>query len=367
MATKPTCLWLAPVPVLAVLAAGPGYAQGTENDAKAHFQAGVNLVGDGDYGKALEEFRVAFSLKPHWKIRFNIAVCHYELKSYAEAATELTLFLEEGGKEVSKSQKKTALDFLSDLKNKVGVLVLTGEIEDAAISIDGKKREDVKPGEEIFLEAGTHKIAITFKGKTILDEEVDIHAGASRQVHAAVIDKGGSEGGGLKVTSQTTETAGKSSESELDTGSPEMIEAIRAMVMKEISEEQKTKTSTRIEKQKAAAWATIAVGGAALLVGSVMGGLVFSEKSMLDDIEKEFDGLGPADTERARHLQSKWDDHYDKAEKYAMTSNILLPLGGALALAGIVLIAVSVKQEKKIEAGSPVGLSLGPGTLSLSW
>jgi tetratricopeptide (TPR) repeat protein len=367
MSPKKTSMWLVPMTLLAFLAAGSGYAQGSENEAKAHFQAGVKLVGDGEYGKALEEFSAAFSLKPHWKIRFNIAVCHYELKNYADSATELTLFLEEGGKDVPKNQKKTAMDFLSDLKNKVGVLVLTGEIEDADVSIDGMKRKDIVQGEEIFLEAGTHKIAITFKGKTILDEEVDIKAGASRQIHAAVIDKEGSAGGGLKVTSQTTETAGKSSESELDTDSPEMIEAIRAMVMKEISEEQKTKTSTRIEKQKAAAWATIAVGGAALLVGSVLGGLVFSEKSTLDDIEKDFDGLGPAETERAERLQSQWDDHYDKAEKYAMTSNILLPLGGALALTGIVLIAVSVKQEKKMEAGSPVGLFLGPGTLTLSW
>lgn len=353
------------VPILVMVAAGPGYGQGSENEAKAHFQAGVKLVGDDDYGKALEEFRAAFTLKPHWKIRFNIAVCQYELKNYADAAGELTLFLEEGGKDVPKNQKKMAQDFLSDLKGKVGVLVLTGEIEGAAVSIDGKVREDVEPGEEIFLEAGTHRIAITFKGKTILDEEVDIKTGASRQIHAAVIGEGEGEGGGLKVTSQTTETEGKSSQSELDTGSPEMIEAIRAMVMKEISEEQKTQTSTRIEKQKAAAWATIAVGGAALVVGSVLGGLVFSEKSKLDDIEKEFDGLGPADTERAEKLQSQWDDHYDRAEKYAMTSNVMLPLGGALALTGIVLIAVSVKQEKKIETGSSAGLSLGPGTLYL--
>jgi hypothetical protein len=110
----------------------------------------------------------------------------------------------------------------------------------------------------------------------------------------------------------------------------------------------------------------IAVGAASLIVGGVLGGLVFPEKSEMDkaydDYMDEYNGARDPDT--LADLKKDRDDHYDTAKGYAMGANVLIPLGGALAVTAIVLLVLGTKKSKEARPAT-AGLLLGPSSLTL--
>jgi len=344
---------------IAFLAASPAFSQGGKADARAHFDAGVKFFSKGNYEEALQEFDLALKAKPHWKIRFNIALCHFELKKYVDAATELTMFFDEGGTQIPKKQMDFALKVLEKIRSKVGILMLKGQIEDAAVTLDGTPLEGAQADKEVYCEPGTHTIKIEYLGKVMLEEGIVLKAGAVREIHAAVIGGGGEQTPDMKVTATTTQS--KTGDDQ-EIKESEMVDAIRSMILEEMSLEKKMEKAGKIKKQKTAGWVILSMAAATLAAGAVTGGLVFKEKSDMQDIDDTFDGMEPPDPDRAVKLQGEWDDHHHRAIQYANASNVLLPLGGALAITSIVLLSVSARDEKRLDSERAVILTFDPGS-----
>jgi tetratricopeptide (TPR) repeat protein len=325
------------------LAAGkPALSQeGNEAGGKAKqlFGKAVEHFKEGKYEDALEEFNECYKTTPHWKIRFNIALCHYQLKNYCPAAEELTRFLEEGGMNIPEKQRTAADGILSELKKKLAILQLSGEIENSIVIIDGKLRHALKKEETIYLQPGSHHVVVDYKGTIILDEEFMIDAGTSREIHTKVVK-----------TSEEQEGKGSAELIATPAGSEELAGG---------------KTKAAILKRNIA-YGMVAGAAAAILVGSVMGGLVFKEKKQVKDDEEDYQDPDTPPEDRPGLLKDR-DEHYDRGMQYATAADILLPLGGAMAVTGIVLFVISAKEKKSVAGEKKTALSVGPGSFFFSY
>src|SRR4051794_8832549 len=64
--------------------------------AHRHFRLGVMLYSEGNFGPALAQFERAYASKPHFRVLYNIAQCHFELRDYVAARATLRQYLTEG-------------------------------------------------------------------------------------------------------------------------------------------------------------------------------------------------------------------------------------------------------------------------------
>ena len=90
--------------------------------AKEHFKNGVALFEKGEFAGAMEEFNRSFFLKPIWMLRYNIGLCYLKLGYKAEGATELTLYLEKGGKSVKAAAEQEVKKILDELLPDLSIL-----------------------------------------------------------------------------------------------------------------------------------------------------------------------------------------------------------------------------------------------------
>lgn len=328
--------------LLAALAFGRAAAAQDEVEAaKEHFGKGVEHFNKGDYGEALKEFKVSYKLKPHWKIRFNVGMCYYELKRHVEAAREISKFLKEGGSEIPAKQQEKAKEILSEAKKNVGIIKFSGDMESTVVKVDGEEVAELEMGQQIFTEPGKHAIFVRYKDQVILDEEILLEAGTAREIVTTVVTSGDGEEAAVKVEEAEPD------EEALAGGAAGGDGAWK--------------------KQRLAAYGLLAGAAVSLIIGGVLGGLVIKEKGLMQDAEdaymEEYDGA--RDPVVLARLEKDQSDHYDTAKGYALGANILFPLGGALAVASIVLFAVSAKKKKKESRPEPVSLLAGPASLSL--
>lgn len=84
------CVWLLCIGPVAHAAQGDACMQDTA--CTEHDEAGLRLVEDRQYAKALHEFRAAFALQPVARLRISIGRCLYRLGRYREALDEYERF-----------------------------------------------------------------------------------------------------------------------------------------------------------------------------------------------------------------------------------------------------------------------------------
>src|SRR5687768_2077001 len=86
------------------------YAQEVEitEKARAHFRAGVNYMQDPDgarYEEAYREFRAAYAESASWKILGNLGISAMKLERDGEAIEAFKKYLEQGKRELDRSER----------------------------------------------------------------------------------------------------------------------------------------------------------------------------------------------------------------------------------------------------------------------
>src|SRR5262249_40115770 len=122
---------------LAVATAAPARAADTpiSEDAKVHFQAGVNLLKDPDgarYEEAYREFRAAYGASPSYKILGNLALCAMNLERDGESIEEYQTYLEHAA-ELDPAEVKQIQTDLATLT--AGIVKVTLNVDQPGVSI----------------------------------------------------------------------------------------------------------------------------------------------------------------------------------------------------------------------------------------
>lgn len=94
--------------------------------ARAHFRTGVNMLQDPDgarYAEAYREFKAAYEDSPSWKILGNLGITAMKLERDGEAISAFRKYLEEGGSQLTPSERAQVERDLETLE--VGVVWVT--------------------------------------------------------------------------------------------------------------------------------------------------------------------------------------------------------------------------------------------------
>jgi len=305
-----------------ILSSLPVFSQESPDDSEKLFTEGVKYFKKGQYEEALDMFLETYRMTPHWKLKYNIAMCYYEMKDEIKAAGELSEFLEEGGEDIPEKQKKLSDKTLGELKKKLGIARIIGDVAGMVVTIDGSPVEGVESGKDIFLAPGSHLVEISFDQNVVLDEEITLDPGGSVE---------------LRPEKKAPVVEPEVVEPEEEPAAPEP--AVQAVA------DEKEPAGTG--KKRMAAWGVLAGALASLAAGGVMGGMAMKEKGDMTDARDEYLDIYRTNFAEAERLKEEGDDHYDKAKGYALAADVLFPLGGALAVTSIILFVVSRKEKKK--------------------
>jgi hypothetical protein len=286
------------------LAGEPGAAAAQEDDpARDAFDEGVAHFEADEHEAALEAFNRANELHPSWKLLYNIGQCEAALRQFGLALTHFERYLSEGGDEVSPERRDEVLAEVERLRKMVGSIDLEAPAG-AVILIDGVERGTAPLTGRLRVSASVeHVIEVRSENEQLLERTVTVGGGETIEIR---VDAAG----------EATAAAG-----DAPTSDPPA------------ADEPGGETSGL----KIGGWITLGLGAAIAAGGGVTGGLALKTNSELG--ERCTDNVcEPAD-----------QDEIDKRDALAMTSNVLLGVGAAAVVAGVLMLVLGGDGETEAE------------------
>lgn len=303
--------------ILAIVLASPCIAA-QESKAKAAFDQGVTHFKNERYEDAAAEFRRAYELHPTWKLLFNIGQCEAALKRYGLALDAFEAYLVDGGDEISVERQAEVQKEIDRLMRLSGELVLEAPAG-AEVWVDGRKRATAPVPGPMRIAAGMHQIQIKRGGAVLLDEQVRITGRGKSTVKA--LPQGSSKGKeALAATDETQE--------------------------EEPAESEGTSTVTTW------GWVLGGTGAALAIAGAVTGGVATSKHGELES----------ACPDKTCHSKSDYELR-DQVDSLKLATDVLLPVGGAMVAAGIIMIVYGSRQEKETALSVSPAFARGEGGL----
>lgn len=163
--------------------------------ARAHFQAGVNSLQDPDgarYEEAYREFKAAYQASPSWKILGNLGIAAMKLERDGEAIDAFQKYLSGGAATLAPDEREQFQRDLGTLqagvvKLSIDVNVPGVTISDERVPVTGSavRNTYVPDGQhlEVGVRAGHHKITASAPGYEPAVWEMEAVSGAG-QAHA---------------------------------------------------------------------------------------------------------------------------------------------------------------------------------------
>jgi hypothetical protein len=278
-------------------------AEDVDKEAKAAYQQGVADFGAGRFDAAATAFRKAFDLKPSWKIRYNIGQSEAAAKRYGLALDAFEAYLAEGGDDVESSRRDEVLGEIQRLRLLVGGLDIKGPAG-ATVEVDGTRRGTLPLGSRIRETAGVdHEVVVRATDGSELLRRTGIRVGSGEVV---TVEVEGEE--------QTAPAAAASAQPAPDKGG---------------SGKPHDEEGGSHGPLWTWGWVGVGVGAAVAVAGGVTGGLALSKQS---DLESKCPDKACA--------SQKDLDLRDSADTLALMTDVLIPVGAAIAVAGAVLLIV---------------------------
>jgi hypothetical protein len=297
-----------PPPAPPVAPAAPAGDAAPVDEAKGHFQRGVQLFRESDFRAALVEFQRAFEMSKNYKVLFNIGQTQHELQDYAGALRSFQRYLEGGGAEIEAGRRAQVDDDLKKLQARVARLEIKSNAEGAEVLIDDVVVGKTPLKDPVLVSIGRRKVALQKGGQVSAARFVDLAGGDSI---AVTVDLG--DGGAARPPGPLAPP-------------PQPLPP---------------------PPSRTGMWASLAVTGVLLAGTAVTGALALGAHS---DAEKTLGTLGvkAADVEAA----------HSKVKTLALVTDIFG--GAAIAMAGVTIILGVTGGKGEPEAPRAARLTLGP-------
>lgn len=296
-------------------------------ESKEYFNRAVILYKAKDFKGALKNFELAYEVRPHFKIKFNIGMCHFLMENNAAAGNELTSFLLHPDSSTETGMSEKALEALGEIKDRTGTLYIEIDMDEAQIVVDGEPMGTSPLNRGIYVAPGDHSITVTLADGATLKQTVGAAAGESRTITFSFKD--------VKVVEKVTVKA-------VEPADPEETVAKR----------QKEKSGTT----RALAFSALALTTALLAGGVVTGAVAVSKAGELDDLDRSCEEAGC-------NLGSpvEYDDYVARRDGLLDDTTLsgklctgFLISGGILSAATVVLFVLAYRKpagEKKLKTG----------------
>ena len=147
-----------------------------KEQARVHFQKGIESYTDGDYRAALIEFERAYALHPAYRLLYNLGQVAYELRDYTATERYFTQYLEEGKDEIPADRRAEVEQDLARVRARIASVHLVTNQPGARLFVDDKEvgRAPLGP---YRLSAGQHRIQAQQVGFSPVARVVELAGG----------------------------------------------------------------------------------------------------------------------------------------------------------------------------------------------
>lgn len=129
--------------ILAASLFGPGPARaqapgqgGQVDQARLHYERGMQLFNEDNYEAALNEFERAYEIAPSFRILYNMARIQRQQNNYAAALQNFQGFLTEGGAGIDEARRREVERDVELLRSRVATVDLKVNVEGADLYVD---------------------------------------------------------------------------------------------------------------------------------------------------------------------------------------------------------------------------------------
>ena len=164
--------------VFGLVMPSPAFAAGTNTDREARklFQQGVKAFEATRVRDALDAFKRAYSLRPSYRILYNIAQAEAELGRPHLAIEAFEGYLADGGTRISPQRKTLVLRELAKLRVRVGEVAVEGQ-QGAEVWIDGERKGYLPLAGPIVLPEGRHRLIVRKGSEEPCEREILVRGG----------------------------------------------------------------------------------------------------------------------------------------------------------------------------------------------
>jgi hypothetical protein len=106
------------------------------DEARVHFERGVELYREGSFDAALVEFQRSYELAPNYKILYNLAQVQAERHEYVAAVKLLNEYLQSGGAAVAAERRQAVAQDLEKLSQRIATLTVDVNVTDAEVFVN---------------------------------------------------------------------------------------------------------------------------------------------------------------------------------------------------------------------------------------
>jgi tetratricopeptide (TPR) repeat protein len=169
-----------PLALAALLAAAPA---NPKKEAATHYQRGISLYKEGNYGAALTEFKAAYEAVPSWGVLFNLGLCQRRLFQYGAAIRSFERFLAEGGKQVPADRRAAVDDELQQIRSLTApIAIIVKGPPGAKVLIDGEAVGATPLSELVLLGPGKHLVRAEREGYAPAEKTIEVVSGQAQAV-----------------------------------------------------------------------------------------------------------------------------------------------------------------------------------------
>ncbi len=166
-----TALLITLAAIPAIGAAEPPPSAGELTAARGHFQAGQVYYEQGDYRRALIEFREAAADADRPELDYNLAMTYERLGDAARARRSYQRFLERAP---TTADRVVVEARIAELDPKIGSLVIVSKVGGATFRLDDEPVQPEALGQPIFVTAGHHRLVASKDGYSSRAIEVEL-------------------------------------------------------------------------------------------------------------------------------------------------------------------------------------------------
>lgn len=303
--------------------AGLARAGDPDEEAKKAYKSGTELFENESYREAADSFRTAYSLKPNWKIFYNIGQCEILAKRHGLALDAFESYIAQGGDDIPPNRRDEVLEEIDRLRKIVGLVEL--EAPDGAVVLvdDFERGKAPLPGPMKMAAGMDHRLIVRLGDEILMTRIVRV---TGEQTINITLEEDDSDGGDV-----TEETPGAPIPPEPEPAS---------------------------SKLKTVGWIALGAGAAMAIGGGITGGVAMSVDG---DLEKSC-----PDEQCA---EDQWED-VDRMNSLATATNVLLIAGGAVAAAGITILIIDAAKDGEQDPGdgeTAVVPTVAPGFAGVTW
>lgn len=156
-------------------------ANSLEGTAKDAYKSAKLLFHNSDFAGAAAKFQQAYDLSHDARLLFNVAICEKNLRQYGAMEGLLERYARESGG-LSGEQKTAVDDALAAVKDLVGSIALTVDVEGATVTVDSQSAGTTPLGAPLILDLGKHHIEVSKSGFETTKKDIQVTGGASESI-----------------------------------------------------------------------------------------------------------------------------------------------------------------------------------------